>query len=87
MNEIESLGRLRAHYARPTDNMRKLRKELINFVAFKALELSIKSFHHTEEVPKSGERQNELVMGWFVLGVGVRLEMLWSVNEVGCYRH
>jgi hypothetical protein len=48
--------------------MRKLSKELINFVAFKALELSIKSFHRTEEVAKRGERQNELVMGWFALG-------------------
>jgi hypothetical protein len=33
----------------------------------KALELNIiKSFHHTEEVPK---RENELVMGWFTLGL------------------
>ena len=68
MNERESLGRLCTHCAGRTDNMRKLCKELINFVAFKALELSIKSFHHTEEVPKRGERQNELVMGWFALG-------------------
>jgi len=69
MNERESLGRLCTHYAGRTDNMRKLSKELINFVAFKALlELSIKSFHHTEEVPTRGERQNELVMGWFALG-------------------
>ena len=68
MNERESLGRLYTHYAGRTDNMRKLSKELINLVAFKALELSIKSFHHTEDVPKRGERQNELVMGWFALG-------------------
>jgi len=68
MNERESLGRLCTHYAGHTDNMRKLSKELINFVAFKALGLSVKSFHHTEEVPKCGEGQNELVMGWFALG-------------------